>query len=86
LLVNVPAVAVKAADTAPEATFTEAGTVSTALLLESATVTPPEPAACDSATVHAEVPPEPRVAGEQDSRLITIGAVSENEVVFELPL
>lgn len=39
-----PAVAVKPADAAPDATFTEAGTVSAAVLLESVKVTPPDPA------------------------------------------
>jgi hypothetical protein len=79
-------VAVKPADIAPDATLTEAGTVNAALLLESATAIPPEPAACDRVTVQADVPPELRVVGEQDSWLTTVGAVSENEAVCELPL
>ena len=81
-----PAVAVKFADVAPDATFTEAGTVSAATLLESATVTPPEPAACDSVTEQAEVPPEPRLVGLHDTRLTLVGATSRTDAVCELPL
>jgi hypothetical protein len=86
LVVTVPAVAVKLAEVAPDATVTEAGTVSAALLLERVTVIPPEPAACDSVTAHADVPPELRLVGEQDTALTTVGAVSVIEAVFEPPL
>jgi hypothetical protein len=79
-------VAVNPAEVAPDVTFTEVGTVSPALLLESVTLAPPEAAACDSVTTHAEVPPELRVVGEQDTRLTMVGAVSENDAVCEPPL
>jgi len=81
----VPAVAVKLAEVAPDATFTEAGTVSAAALLESVTVIPPEPAACESVTEQAEVPPEFKVVGLQDTALTVIGATSEIDAVLELP-
>jgi hypothetical protein len=79
-------VAVKPADIAPDDTFTVAGTVSAALLLESATVAPPEPAACESVAVQADVPPELRVVGEHDTWLTTVDAASEIEAVCGLPL
>lgn len=84
--VIVPAVAVKFADVAPDATVTEAGTDSAVLLLESATVAPPEPAACDNVTVQMEVPPELRLDGEHDNRLSPVGAAREIEAVREAPL
>ncbi len=82
----VPAVAVKFADVAPDATVTDAGTVSAAALLERDTAIPPEPAACDSVTVQADVPPEPRLAGVHDTRLTAAGATSRIDAVCELPL
>jgi hypothetical protein len=81
----VPAVALKVADVDPFDTVTEAGTDSAALLLESATGIPPEPAACDSDTEQTDVPPELRLAGEHDSRLTKVGASSEIDAVCELP-
>ena len=80
------AVAVKFADVAPGATLTEEGTVSAVTLLESATVMPPEPAACDSVTEHADVPPELRLVGLHDTRLSVVAATSEIDAVCELPL
>lgn len=86
LVEMVPAAAVKFADAAPDATVTEAGTVSAALLLERATVTPAAPAACDSVTAHTDVPPELRLVGAHDTKLTKTGATSEIEAVCELPL
>jgi hypothetical protein len=89
LAVIVPATAVNAADASPDATLTEAGTLSSALLLESAIVTPPEPAACESVTVQLEVHPELRLVGLQDSEVrdaVDVGARSEIDAVRELPL
>ncbi len=86
LVVIVPAVAVKFADVAPEATVTEAGTVNAAALLDNVTAMPPVPAACDSVTVHADVPPELRLVGLQVTRLTVVGATSEIDTVCELPL
>ncbi len=81
-----PAVAVKFADVAPDATVTEAGTVSAAALLESVTTMPPVPAACESVTVHEDVPPELRLVGLHDTRLTVVGATREIDAVCELPL
>jgi len=58
-------VAVKAPLVAPAATVTLAGTVTLALLLDSATLTPPAGAAALSVTVHAEVPGATTPAGLQ---------------------
>jgi len=81
----VPAVAVKFAEVALDTTVTDAGTLNAALLLERVTVTPPEPAACDSVTEHADVPPELRLVGEHDTRLTTVGATRRIDAVCELP-
>ena len=81
-----PAVAVKFAEVAPDATFIEGGTVKAVTLLESVTVIPPEPAACDSVTEQADVPPELRLVGLHDTRLTVVGATSEIVAVCELPL
>ncbi|MGB9454589.1 MAG: hypothetical protein WCB12_00975 [Bryobacteraceae bacterium] len=78
--------AVKFAEVSPDATVTEAGTVNAAALLDSVTVIPLEPAACDSVTVQADVPPELRLAGLHDSRLTDIGAKSDIDAACELPL
>jgi len=49
-------------------------------------VMPPEPAACDNVTEHADAPPELRLVGLHDTMLTVIGASSEIDVVCELPL
>ncbi len=85
-VVNVPAVAIKFASVAPAATFTVAGTVSAAALLDSVTVIPPELAACDRVTVQAAVAPGVRLAGLQDTWLTLVGATSSSDAVCELPL
>jgi len=79
-------VAVKFAEVAPDATLTEDGTVNAVTLLESPTVMPPEPAACESVTEHADVPAELRVVGLHETRLTVVGATSEIDAVCELPL
>jgi len=86
LLVTEPAVAVKLAVLEPLGTVTEPGTVSAATLLDSVTVTPPDPAAFESVTVHVAVPPGVRLAGAQDTRLINPGARRDRDVGCELPL
>ena len=85
-MVIVPAMAVKVADVAPDATLTEGGTLSNAVSLESVTVTPPDPAACVNVTVQFVTHPEFRVAGLQDARLTEVAASSEIDAVWELPL
>lgn len=66
------AVAVKLAEVAPDATLTEAGTVNAVILLDSVTVIPPVPAACDSVATQADVPPTFRLVGLQDTRLTAV--------------
>ena len=70
----------------PLATVTVPGTVNAARLLDSDTVTPPDPAGLDRVTVQADVPPELRLVGEQETRLTTPGAIRDRDVVCELPL
>jgi len=82
----VPAVAEKPAEAAPDATVTEAGTLNAVALLESDTVMPPEPAACEMVTVQDDVPPELMLVGLHESKLTTVGATSVIEAVLELPL
>jgi hypothetical protein len=53
----------------PEATVTDAGTVSTAALLDRLTVAPP---VFDTVTVQVELPPDPRLAGLHVSPLTTV--------------
>jgi hypothetical protein len=84
--VTAPAAAVKAVEEEPAATVTEAGIVSTALLSESAMVTPPVGAGLESETVHVEAPPEGIVAGEHCSAdSVGGGAEMESEAVADLP-
>jgi len=77
-----PAVAVKLAVVAPAATDTEAGTVTAALLLDTATDTPE--LADDKVTVQADVPPETTDTGAHCSD-VTVGAVTVTEALVELP-
>ena len=81
-----PAVAMKLAVLEPLATVTVPGTVNAVRLLDNITVTPPDPAGLERVTVHADVPPELRLVGVQESRLTTPGASRDREVVCELPL
>jgi len=58
-------VAVKAPVVAPDATVTLAGTVTLALLLDSATLAPPAGAAALRVSVHVEVPGATTMVGLQ---------------------
>ncbi len=78
--------AVKLAVLEPLGTVTEPGTVSVVTLLDNVTVTPPDPAALESVTVHVDVPPGVRLAGAQVTELISPGARRDRDVVCELPL
>jgi hypothetical protein len=80
--VTVPAVAVKLPVVDPAATVTEVGTVSAALLSETATEVLAV-AAADNVTVHEDVPPDPIEAGEHWSPDTVGGAVVE--IVPPLP-
>jgi hypothetical protein len=57
----------------PDATVTETGTVSAPALLDSVTTAPP---VFDTVTVHVELPPDPRLAGEHVSPLTTVTVAS----------
>jgi hypothetical protein len=61
------AVALNVAVVAPAATVTDAGMVSEALLLASATAEPPAGAVWLSVTVHEDTAPSPRLAGLQET-------------------
>lgn len=81
-----PAVARNKALVDPAATVTEAGTVSAALLSESATTRPPVGAAALRVTVQEVVPPAVTEAGIQE-RLLGMGSgVTVTEAVLEVPL
>jgi len=82
----VPAVAVNVAVVACDATVTDDGTVKSALLLESATVSPPAGALWDTVTVHVEAEPLVSVVTVQPTELSTAGAVSEKVAVLVLLL
>ncbi len=81
-----PAEAVKFAAIAPAFTFTVGGTASAAALLDSVTVIPPGPAACDTVTVQADVPSEMRLVGLQETWLTLFAATSRIDAVCELLL
>ena len=81
-----PAVARNTALVDPAATVTEAGTVSAALLSESATTRPPVGAAALRVTVQEVVPPAVTEVGAQESVLGTGSGVTVTEAVLEVPL
>ncbi len=82
----VPATALNVADVNPVATVTEDGTARAVVLLESATVTPPGPAACDNVTVQVATHPEFKLVGLQDNKLTDAADNSDSEADCELPL
>jgi len=79
-------VAVNPTDVAPDTTVTEAGTLNAVVLLESVTLIPLEPAACEIVTVQEDEAPEPILAGLHVSWLTVVAATSDTLAVFELPL
>ena len=79
--VRVPAVAEKLAEVAPANTVTAAGTPRAGLLLESATLVPPEGAALVRLTLQALAAPEPRVVGLHVTEANANGADKVNETV-----
>ena len=81
---TVPAVAVKVAVVVPEGRVIEEGTVSAGLLLVNVTACPPERAAFVKVTVQVLVPPEVRLAGEQDRPEIRGNAVNPSVNVAEV--
>ena len=72
----------KLAVVAPAATVTLAGTVTAALLLDTATDTPE--LADDKVTVQFALPPDTTEAGAHCSD-VTVGAVTVTEALVELP-
>jgi hypothetical protein len=86
LLTIVPAAAVKVADLAPAATVTEAGVVSSALLLDKETVAPPVAAGLFKATVHVLVAPEAMLVGLQAKYERADGPMRFSVAVLETPL
>ena len=80
------AVAVKVAVVAPAATVTEAGTVSSVLLLESVTAAPPERAGWVVVTVQELVALWPRLVGVQTTEDTSTGASRLMAAVCELLL
>ena len=81
----VPALAVNEVDLAPEAMFTDAGTVSNELLLESDT-TAGTLADCDKVTVHVVALPDAMLDAVQVTELITVWVTSEMVAVWVPPL
>jgi len=67
LVAMAPAVAVKFAVVAPDATVTDAGVVTAALFEERVTKDPPDGAGITNVTVQVEVDPDGILVGEQDN-------------------
>ena len=80
-----PAVAVKVAVVALEATVTDAGTVSSALLSDTATVVAAV-GALDRVTVHVLLAEEFRLVGEHTSEVSVTGATRLIVAVCDTPL
>jgi len=85
LLATVPAVAVKLPVVAPDATVTDAGTVSAALFEESPTEDPPVDAARVRVTVQVVVPLEATELGEHDRAEIAAGSGVTVTVAVAVP-
>ena len=85
VVVTAPALAVKVPEAAPAATVTDVGTVSTALLSERATTTPPVGAAWFKVAVQVVAVPEFTVVGLQASEETSTGATSVKLAVWEAP-
>ena len=80
------AAALNVAVVEPDATVTEAGTVSSVLLLASVTAAPPERAGCVVVTVQELVALWPRVVGVQTTEDTRTGASRPMAAVCELLL
>ena len=81
MLVTEPAVALKLAELAPDATVTDAGTGRAGLLLETDTTAPPLGAVLESVTVHAVLAPGPMLLGVHESKVGTTVVTNDNEAV-----
>jgi len=81
-----PARAVKLTVSAPAATATDAGTVSALVLLESVTLSPPEPAALERVSMQVDEPPGRRLAGVHESKARDAGGATWMGALRELPL
>jgi hypothetical protein len=80
------AVAVKLALEELAPTVTEAGMRNAAVLVESDTAAPPEPAVFDNFTVQVDVAPAPRLLGPHDNEFKTTDVTSKSEAFLETPL
>ena len=85
VMVTVPTFAVKLAEVLLAATVTEAGSVSTELLSESATLAPPVGAACVRLTVHVVEAPEFTLVGLQLRAETLMGTTRLRVTVWEVP-
>jgi hypothetical protein len=85
LLAIVPAVAVKAALVTPAAMMSEAGAVSSALLEETVTESPPVGAAALAVTVQMLLAPDDSDVGVQASAVTVTGGARLSEAVLEPP-
>ena len=83
---TVPVDAVNIAVCAPEATVTEAGTVSPPRLVERATTAPPFGAICVSVTMQLELPPLDSTVGIHDTELTVAGGIRATVAVCDAPL
>jgi hypothetical protein len=82
-VLNVPAVAVNDTELVPSATVTDAGTVTTVVLLVMLTAAPPAGTVPLNVTVHVVVPPELSDAGEQINELTPAAAPMESDACCE---
>lgn len=69
----------------PASTVTEAGVVRSALLLDSATRTPPAGAALESVTPHVVPAPDPKLVGLQANPETSTGATRFTVVLWDWP-
>jgi hypothetical protein len=68
-------------------TVTDAGTLSTGLFDDSATIAPPANAGNSSVTVQVELPPDATLAGEHcNADTVMTGGASVSDVDAEVPL
>jgi hypothetical protein len=81
----VPAVAVNVAVVEPGETATEAGVVSSGVLLDKVTLRPPVGAGALAVTVQVLLAPDVSEAGAQTSAVTVTGGARLMEAVFELP-
>ena len=82
---TVVAVALKVASDDPAATFTDAGTPSVELLVETGTLTPPDGAGAERVTVQMEDAPASRVVALQVNAEMSKASVRLKVMLWEVP-